>query len=976
MSGLKELEAYQVVQEQRLPEVNGTGYVLEHKKTKARVLVVENDDTNKVFSIGFRTPPNDSTGVPHIIEHTVLCGSEKFPVKDPFVELCKGSLNTFLNAMTYSDKTVYPVASCNDKDFHNLMHVYLDAVFYPNIYEKEEIFQQEGWHYELEEPDGELQINGVVYNEMKGVYSSADQVLYRKIETSLYPDTAYAYDSGGTPEVIPSLTREDYLDFHKKYYHPSNSYIYLYGNMDAVKELEFIDTEYLSSYEYQYVSSELTEQECFDAPRSYQTEYSLSESEELTDNTFLSYNVVIGKSTDKLLTTAFDVLEYVLLTAPGAPLKKALIDAGICMDVESVYDPGILQPSFSIIAHNSNIESQETFIRIIDDTLMQLADEGLNRRSLEAAINHFEFKHKEGNFGRYPKGLMLGLDALEMWLYDDTKALELFSLNDVFSELREKTGSGYFEELIRTYMISNNHKTYVAAVPKYGLNQEEERAFKKKLADYKASLGEQEILQIVADTKHLKQYQSEPSPQEDLAKIPLLSISDIDKCARKLKNQVTEIEHVKVVSHDIFTNGISYVELNFNINDIDAELYKPISLLTEIFKYVDTDSHTYDELASEIDLETGGLGFSTGVSTYVETGKAFSYFNVKMKMLDEKIDAAMKLAEEILFTSHITDKKRLKEIIAETKANIKTDLAASGHVTASQRAASYISETYAVKEYLEGLDYYWYLDALDREFDSRYEALCEELNEALSELLRRGALVISYTGSRKPEEALLEAVTSLSRKLSSRAAYENPKKVPLSVKNEGFQTEAQVQYVATAGNFREKGFAYTGALNVLQVIFSYDYLWLNVRVKGGAYGCMCAFSRSGLSYFTSYRDPKLLETWDIYQRASDYVENFDADDRDMTKYIIGAVSKLDAPLTPSAEGSFSFLCYMLGITDEDIQKERDEVLATDQEKIRQLAPYISAITDSRIICAIGNEGRITESKDAFKMVQSLYHSAE
>ncbi len=963
---LKELKAYRLVEDEKLAEVNGHGFVLEHLKTKARVLIIENDDTNKVFTIGFRTPPKDSTGTPHIIEHTVLCGSKKYPVKDPFVELCKGSLNTFLNAMTYSDKTVYPVASCNDKDFANLVDVYMDAVFNPNIYEKEEIFMQEGWHYEMTEPDGEITINGVVYNEMKGVYSSPDSVMYRAVEKSVYPDTCYVKDSGGYPEDIPTLTREAYLDFHRTFYHPSNSYIYLYGNCDMAEMLEKLDSDYLSEYEYKAIDSKIEPQPLFDAPIEYREEYSLSEAEELTDNTYLGYNVLCGMGTDKKLVTAFDILEYVLVQAPGAPVKKAIIDAEICSDVESAYDTTAIQPIFSIIAHNSNEEDKEKFISLIDDTLKKVVAEGLNKKTLLAAIVKAEFKHKEGNYGRYPKGLMLGLDAFETWLYDDTKALELFSMNEVFEELKNEIDTGYFEGLIEKYLINNTHKAYIVLSPKHGLSEERDNKLREKLAEYKNSLSKEEIDELIAKTKHLKEYQSEPSPQEDLLKIPLLEVSDIDKAAKKLKNEVTEIENVKVVKHNIFTNGISYLELHFNTDDLDNEMIKTASLLTEILKYVDTDSHTYDELAAEINLIAGGIGFSTGVSYNHKNEKAFSYFNAKLKMFDENIDAAMKLVEEILFTSHITDKKRLKEIIAEAKSNIKQDLVSSGHLTSSQRALSYISETYMIKECIDGIEYYNYIDKLDTDFENQYDKLCEDLQTVISMILRRGALTVSYISDKDTETMLKAPIERFSRLLSSRYQFEKKEEFSVDKKNEAFKTAGQVQFNAIAGNYKDAGYEYDSALNVLQVIFSYEYLWLNVRVKGGAYGCMCNFPKSGYSYLTSYRDPNLVETYDIYKKAFEYVESFDCDDRDMTKYIIGAISKMDAPLTPSAEGAFSFVCYLAGVTDEDLQKDRDGVLSCNQEKIRGLAPYIKTITDSEAVCTIGNQKKIEEVKDMFK----------
>ncbi len=972
MSCIEDLKEYSIVEKQTLKEVNGVGYILSHNKTKARVVVILNDDTNKVFNIGFRTPPNSDNGVPHIMEHSVLCGSKNFPVKDPFVELCKGSLNTFLNAMTYSDKTVYPVASLNKKDFHNLMHVYLDAVFYPNIYEKKEILMQEGWHYEIEEETGNLKYNGVVFNEMKGVYSNPEQQLYRVIEKSLLEHTAYGYESGGDPVYIPELTYDAFLEFHKKYYHPSNSYIYLYGDMDAVAELEFIDKEYLSSFEYLEIDSALTDEPEFDEPKHIVEHYCLSDADEEKDNTYLTYNVTVGKSLDKKLCMAFDVLEHALLEAPGAPLKKALIDAGIGKDVFSSYDDGIKQPTFSIIAKNANAEDEEKFIRVIDETVKSLIENGINKKSLAASINYFEFRHKEGNFGRFPKGLMLGLNAFNTWLYDDLSALELFSLNDVFDQLKIELESNYFETLLQQYIIDNKQKTFAMLVPKKGLNSELEAAEAKRLADYKATLTEEEIENIRREAEHLKEYQSEPSTPEELETIPLLEISDIDKNARKLNNQFTEIEMVKVVSHDIFTNGISYVNLNFDITDIDYDKYPAISLLTEIFKYVDTENYEYNELANEINLHTGGIGFATTVTNSKNKAGYVVQFIVNAKMLHEKIDKGMELVDEILFTSKLDDKKRLKEIIAETRSGLKNDLVSSGHITAAGRAMSYISKIGVIKEMLEGVDYYKYLSKLDDDFDKQYEGLVEELKSVLGEVLRRGGLTVNYTADKNPEETLSTSITALSKKLSSRLEFDSTKEIVVKPLNEGFKTSSQVQYVATAGNFKDKGLDFTGALSVLQCIFSYDYLWLNVRVKGGAYGCMCSFNRSGNAYFTSYRDPNLMETYDIYKKASEYVAGFNADDRDMTKYIIGAISKLDAPLTPSAEGNFSYVAYLMGLTEEDLQRDRDEVLGANVEIIRELAPYVEAATTNGIICAIGNENKLETAKSNFETVINVF----
>ena len=609
---------------------------------------------------------------------------------------------------------------------------------------------------------------------------------------------------------------------------------------------------------------------------------------------------------------------------------------------------------------------------MIEDTLGTLVKQGIDKKSLFAAINYFEFKHKEGNFGRFPKGLMLGLNAFSTWLYDDAAALDLFSLNEVYDELKQDVETGYFEKLIKQYILLNTHKSFCVLMPKKGLNNEIVQREKARLAAYKETLSEADIEEIRANMVHLKEYQSSGDAEEDLKKIPMLAIDDIEKHAKKINNRILEIEHVKVLSHDIFTNGITYLSLNFCMDDIDYDKFPAIALLTEIFKYVDTEHFSYRDLSNEINLYTGGIGFSTAITNKKEYGSYITHFVVSVKMLDDQIDKAMELVEEILFTSKLADKKRLKEIVAETRAAMKDDLLASGHTTAAGRATSYISPIGVVKELTEGVDYYMYLSDLDDHFEERYESLVVNLQEALGQLLRRDSLLVNFTSDKKPEDVLAESLTRLSCKLSTRLAFENVKEIPVVKKNEGFKTASQVQYVATAGNFCERGYAYTGALNVLQCIFSYDYLWINVRVKGGAYGCMCSFNRSGNAYFTSYRDPNLLETYEIYKKAPEYVKNFEADERDMTKYIIGAISKMDAPLTPSAEGNFSLICYLMGVDDADLQQTRDEVLGATPEVIRGLAGYVEAAVDGGVICAIGDEARIEDAEDAFTEVKSVF----
>lgn len=963
-------QAYELKKKEVLEELNGTGYILEHKKTKARVVIVSNEDENKVFQIGFRTPPTDDTGVPHILEHSVLCGSKKFPLKDPFVELVKGSLNTFLNAMTYPDKTVYPIASCNDKDFHNLMHVYLDAVFYPNIYQNEKIMQQEGWHYSIEDPQEEITYNGVVYNEMKGVFSSPEQQLMRVIQKSLLPDTPYGFESGGDPEFIPELTQEDFINFHKAYYHPSNSYIYLYGNMDVEENLKFIDEEYLSDFDYLYVDSTICEQPAFTQMRRVEENYSISENEEGEGKTYFAYNAIVGDSLDRELYLAFQILDYVLLGAPGAPVKEALIKKGIGADVFSSYDNGIKQPVYSIVAQNASAEQEEAFMATIEGALKAVVESGIDKRALEAAITSYEFKYKEGNFGRFPKGLIYGLNMYDSWLYDDDKPFIHVKTNETFEILREKLDSDYFESLVERYLLSNTHKTLVVLKPEKGFNAKIEAKTKEKLAKMKAAMSQEEIAQLVDTTKALKAYQEEPTKKEDLEKIPLLAIDDIGKEARKLYNTEMTLDGTKVLHHNIFTNGISYITLAFDLKDLPVRLIPYASMLTAVFRYVNTKHYTYNELANEINISTGGIGCNYTVLANVER-RLVPVWEVKTKCFYDKIAEAFRLMKEILFTSDLEDKEQLKEIVTKIHTQLKMGFASAGHKTAAARALSYVSEGYKYKECMEGITFFEFLDDIYKHYEEKADAFMEGLKEAREAIFTKEHLIVSVTDDQDIADVFTEEIKAFKQELYPEKEMHYEGMQP-TILNEGFETASQVQYVASAGNFVDEGLKYNGALKVLQVMFSYDYLWENIRVKGGAYGCMCSFTRGGDGYFVSYRDPKLMETYEIYQKAKDYVASFDADDRTMTKYIIGAISGMDTPMEPSAKGEHSFAAYLAGVTEEMLQKERDEVLSCTQETIRSLEPIVAAVANKGLICAIGNEDKIKEAKENFGQVKHVF----
>lgn len=969
---IHDLAEYEILDEHRVEDVQSDGFILRHKKSGARIAILSNNDDNKVFYIGFRTPPEDETGVPHIIEHTTLCGSKKFPVKDPFIELAKGSLNTFLNAMTYPDKTVYPVASCNDQDFKNLMDVYLDAVFNPNITKYEEIFKQEGWHYELTGRDDELKINGVVYNEMKGAYSSPDEVLSSQIYRSLFPDNTYSKDSGGNPEYIPKLTYEAYLDFYHKYYHPSNSYIYLYGDMDVVERLVWLDKEYLSLYDYKKVNSEINKQPAFDEIKNVEAQYSITMDDSQENKTYLSYNRVVGDTLDEMLYQAFDVLDYALVSSPGAPVKQALIDAGIGDDVYGSYDAGILQPVFSFVAKNANASQADEFESIIENTLKEVVKTGINKEALLAGINSSEFKFREADFGQFPKGLLFGLNCLDSWLFDDMKPFIHLECLGTFAKLRKAVDTDYFEKLIQEYLLDNTHGSSVTVKPKRGLGNEREEALAKELSDYKASLSDEEIKKLIEDTEHLKKYQEEPSSDEDLRKLPMLTRADMKKNAMPFSNIEDELLDVKVVRHDIESNGIDYISFLFDAGDFAQSELGYLGFFTNALGLVSTEKYSYTDLANATNIYTGGISTGTASHPDIKDRNNFVFkFEVKLKVLEKNLDKALELMEQMLLTSDFTDTKRLGELVAQIKARLQANLSSSGHLVAAMRSMSSFSRYALYQDELKGIAFYRSICRIEKELSESPKSVSDKLAAIARKLFARNRMLISFTGN---NEAYGNAKPSLEKVIAGfnkMSTIGNQAEVHFNTAKEAFIDASQIQYVAKTGDFICEGYEYTGALRLLRIILSYDYLWINVRVKGGAYGCMNTFLRSGESYFVSYRDPNLSDTLDVYDRIPEYIKSFSPDERDMTKYIIGTFSALDTPMNPEAKGSRSLSAYLEGITYEQIQKERNEILNAQPEDIRRLADLVEAVLKKDSICVIGNENMIKESAGLFENVEKL-----
>ncbi len=968
----KTYHGFTLIEQHNVNEINSLAHVFEHNKSGAKLLFLENEDDNRVFAITFRTPPQDSTGLPHILEHSVLCGSRKYPVKEPFVELAKGSLKTFLNAFTFSDKTMYPVASRNEQDFRNLMDVYLDAVFYPNIAKYPEIMQQEGWHYHLEDPNEDITYKGVVYNEMKGAFSSPESILFRKIQESLFPDTPYSMESGGDPEFIPDLTQEQFVAFHKKYYHPSNSYIYLYGDVDIEEQLKFLDEDYLQHFDRVDADSTIPLQQTFTSPKEVVVEYSIAQNEKEEDKTFFSMNFVVGSATDPELTLAFTILEYMLLETPAAPLKRALINADLGKDVFGSWDHQILQPSLSVVVKNSNEDKKEQFEQVLFQTLEKIALEGLDKKLIEAAINRIEFELREGDTRSYPKGLIYAINCMNSWLYDAPPLLHL-QYEPLLAKIKTAMTSTYFERLIREHLLHNEHRTLLILRPKKGLAEAKEAEIAQRLADYKASLSEADIARIVEQTQVLQKRQNTPDTDKALESIPLLELKDIEKQVEELPLEKQELDAVTVLHHPIFTNGIAYVHLYFDTSGVGQEDLPYIGLLAGLLGNVSTEKYSYEVLSNEIDLYTGGFSYSA--ESYADRQNEQQFLPklvVKSKSLVDKLPKLFALALEIVKHSRFDDKKRMKEVLLEMKSRMEMRFFDVGHVVAASRLLSYFSPVSKYNDTIKGLSFYKFITDCTNNFDARAEEIEAKLTQVAKTIFRKSNLLVSLTTENNDFSAFQTHFPAFAEQLGNERVQERQYQFDLQPLNEGLLSSAKVQYVAKAYNFRRLGHSYTGSLQVLRTILSLDYLWNRVRVQGGAYGCLAGFERNGNVYFSSYRDPNLKETLKIYDDTVNYIENFDGNDREMTKYILGTISRLDSPLTPSMKGERATNHYLTNLTPEEVQQERDEVLATTRESIRACAPIIADTMQQNYICTLGNEDKIKQNKDLFNNLVDLF----
>lgn len=954
-----------------IEEVNSDAYVMEHVKSGARLMYLDNDDDNKVFYIAFRTTPDNSKGVPHIMEHSTLCGSRKYPLKEPFVELAKGSLNTFLNAITWPDKTMYPIASRNDVDFHNLMDVYLDAVFYPNCLKNPQILMQEGWHYELENKEAPLTYNGVVYNEMKGALSSPEAIMEDRAMEKLFPDTTYGVESGGDPEVIPTLSFREFTEFHRRFYHPSNSYIYLYGNMDIDKTLEYLDGEYLSAFDRRNVDSMVKTQAPFGKRISVTAPYGIAENEDTEGKAIHALYNAFNDHMSTMDSLAFRILNYVLIDMDGAPLKQAVLDAGLGSDLSGSYGDSYKQPVWIVEVTGSEVDKQQAFADVVDSTLRSIALKGLDKDMLEAALNRTEFTARENDYQGRPKGLFYGVRAMDLWLYDRDPMEALRYIDDI-NTLRDNLKTNYFENLLLRYVIKNPHQVLITMKPEKGLTEKMNRETAEKLAAFKSSLSDEQLDEIMASTKALKERQASGETEEALETIPLLSRKDLK---RTVEEEVLEKENVSGMDHfhfGVHTNGITYLNLYFPLSGLTEEDIPYAILLSTLLRSLSTTKHSYGELARLSNAYTGGMSFAVnGYGKVEDTNAYLPALTVRAKALTAKADKLLDLLGEVINHTLFTDTKRLKELILQEKSEWDMTAFSRGHSLVMTRLTSYFSRGGEFAEQ-SGLSYYYFLADLARKFDGEKEKLVAKLEEVSRKIFTRSGLFFETIGEEEEKKAVLSNLSLLVDDMEEGEKKEpRPFSFPPAEKNEAFRTSGKVQYVAKGGNFKSHGFAYTGALKVMETILRYEYLWKKVRVLGGAYGAFTQFLRDGTAILCSYRDPNLAETLKAYEDLPAYLENLTLSDREMTKYVIGTMAAAETQLTPSMKGERAMVHYLSGNTRESRMKIRDEVINCQVEDIRKLAPLVESVMKDPYICVMGSEDKIERDKALFDAVKSM-----
>ena len=961
----KNISGFKLESKKWIEDIHSNVMIFQHVKSGAKLIYLQNEDENKVFSISFRTPVHDNTGVNHIIEHSVLCGSREYPVKDPFLIMTKQSLNTFMNALTGPDFTMYPVASKNEKDFNNLMSVYLDAVFYPNISKDPRILKQEGWHYEVNSETSELNYNGIVYNEMKGNYSSPQVILSNTINQSLFNDNSYSYESGGNPDNIPDLTYDKFIETYKKYYVPSNSSIYLYGKLNIKNTLKFMNDNYLSKLPKGSVDSSIKLQKPYEREVEKTGLYPVVKDAGTVNMTYLSSNYVIDKVTNVENVLGFQILQAILLNTEASPLRKALLNSGIGANVYASFNTSTQQPIFSIIATNANEAEKYKFKNTLDDALKQLVIKGFDEELLNSVVTAIEFSLRTQNSDAN-RGMNYMSAAMNCWNYD-VDPTEYLEITPALNKIKSKISDRYFEKLIQKYLLDNKHNSLVVLKPSNGLNEKKEEMLKKKLAAYKASLSEIELAKIKKDTEELKKWQETEDSKESLSKIPTLSRKDLNSSAEEIPTIEKLTRGIKMLSHPIFTDGITYTNLYFDSSKVPQDKILYLKLLANTLGSVNTEKYDLTQLSNKMMKDTGGISFnSIAFKNNADSNKYAPKMSISINALNNTLPKALELLDEIINHSKFDNKNRMKGLIKMLRVNYESIFVNQGNRIAIERTLSYLSDSGKYSD-LDYLPYYNFICDLDDNFDVKFNEMVKNLDDVKDIVFNKEGLVVSYTGDEEYYANFSDSFNEFAEKIKDKKFPSREYKFDFSNKNDALVIPSQVQYVVKAGSFKKAGYKYSGKMKVVENILNSDYLWKELRVKGGAYGGAMSFTKHEVLFY-SYRDPNLKETLNTFEETVKFLRNFKADEKEMTNYIIGAIGSMDYLTGPYYKGVLGDNMYFSGTTQNDVQKLRDEILTTTAEDIRNYADLLEVVIKQNLHCVVGSETKVNENKDLFDRI--------
>ena len=963
---------FELVEEREIPELNSTGRLYKHLATGARMLSISNDDENKVFGINFRTTPQDSTGVAHILEHSVLNGSEKYPVKEPFVELIKGSLQTFVNAFTFPDKTCYPLASQNLQDFYNLIDVYMDATLHPLL--PPHILDQEGWHYGIDEESGNLVYKGVVFNEMKGALSNPNDRLGEINQQSLFPDNLYQYNSGGDPRNIPDLTYEQFKAFFDTYYHPSNAYIYWYGDDDEEERLKKM-AGYLDGYTHLEVSSAVPMQAPFEETLRVTEPYAVSAEEE--PKYYVSANWALDEQTDAEEVLGLSILSHILVGTAASPLRKALIDSGYGEDlVGGGLNPYLRQLTFHAGLKGVKQEDTAKVEKLIDATLGELASDGIDPNMVAAAMNTVEFRLRENNTGSFPRGLLLMLSTLTTWLYDGDPFAPL-AYEKPLQALKDRLAGGqqYFESLIRKYLVENTHRSTVIMEPDPELNSREAEEETKRLQVIQESLSDPEMEKIVAYTQELKKIQETPDPPEALATLPTLTLEDLERKNKTIPLEVLSKDGVEVLYHDMFTNGIVYFDLSFDLTGVPQDLLPYLKLFAGGMLKMGTQKEDFVQLSQRIGRETGGISPSLLLQNKYHSKDFVARLVVRAKATVDKMDELLAILEDILLTTEYDRPERFRQILTERKAKMEAGLVPSGHGAVNRRLQSRQSMGGWLDEQTGGIENLFFSRDLMSRLEDDWGSIAATFNEIRDLVINRNTMLLNVTLDRDNWQQISPKLGKFIQAMPQKTKPAVEWQPDAPAKAEGLTIPAQVNYVGKGANIYDLGFEPHGSINVIRKYLGTTYIWEKIRVQGGAYGGFISFDQfSGSFNYISYRDPNLIQTLENYDGTANFLHNIELSDSELVKSIIGTIGDMDSYQLPDAKGYSSMVRYLTGYSDEIRQQVRDQVLNTKVKDFKKLANVLDAISKQGTVAVLGSVDKINEAnqnKGGFLTVKTV-----